>query len=245
MEKKDRLVLKTIGVWFVLLLFMFVQGAIVVIGQIDGVPSALIRGAVIWASAIVAILVYYINHRELRSLGFTKAEKGAAGKMLYFVPLLIICFSHFVAGIELGEGLSLVLAYLFFTLAIGVAEETYFRGLICNMWLKKGINRAVMVSAILFGVSHMMNVAGGAGLFETMLQICFAFFYGTVIAYVFVIGKSLIPCILLHSLHDFCSFMSGELSQTANTFLGAVQVVILIAYGIYLYKTQIAGTVKT
>ena len=49
MIRKERIVLKTALATFVLLLFFFTQGAIVVIMGIDGVPSALIRGAVIWA----------------------------------------------------------------------------------------------------------------------------------------------------------------------------------------------------
>ena len=48
MIRKERIVLKTALATFVLLLFFFTQGAIVVIMGIDGVPSALIRGAVIW-----------------------------------------------------------------------------------------------------------------------------------------------------------------------------------------------------
>lgn len=48
MIRKERIVLKTALATFVLLLFFFTQGAIVVIMGIDGVTSALIRGAVIW-----------------------------------------------------------------------------------------------------------------------------------------------------------------------------------------------------
>ena len=43
--KQDRIILKTAMATLVLMLFFFAQGAIVVITGIEGVPSALIRGA--------------------------------------------------------------------------------------------------------------------------------------------------------------------------------------------------------
>ena len=50
---QERIILKTAIAMLVLLLFFFAQGAIVVITGIDGIPSALIRGAVIWELVII------------------------------------------------------------------------------------------------------------------------------------------------------------------------------------------------
>ena len=59
MKRKDRIVLKTAGAMLVLLLFFFAQGAIVVIGEIEGISSILIRGGVIWG-LVALTLAYYI-----------------------------------------------------------------------------------------------------------------------------------------------------------------------------------------
>ena len=166
-------------------------------------------------------------------------EKGAAKRLLYFVPLLVIAFSHFTAGFDMAEGLKFAMANIFFTLSIGMAEEIYFRGIICNMWLEKGIVKAMFVSAILFALCHLLNMAGGACVTATFLQICFAFIYGLVFALIFATGKSIVPCVLLHSLHDFCSFISADGSLTFNILLGSIQVVILIVYLIYLVNTVV------
>lgn len=48
------------------------------------------------------------------------------------------------------------------------------------------------------------------GIGETVLQICFALVYGMVFALIFAESGSLLPCVLLHALHDFCAFISGE-----------------------------------
>lgn len=83
-------------------------------------------------------------------------------------------------------------------------------------------------------MSHILNVAGGADLLATILQICFAIVYGMVFTLIFIEGNSLIPCVLLHALHDFCSFISAEGAMQSDMILGAVQFVILLAYFLYM-----------
>ena len=92
--KNSRLILKTVVASFVLLAAFFVQGAVVVINKIDGAESALIRGGIIWELVIVTLLFFLIKNKSLSGLGFVKMEKGAAKRLLYFVQLLIIAFSH-------------------------------------------------------------------------------------------------------------------------------------------------------
>lgn len=128
MKRKDRIVLKTAGAMLVLLLFFFAQGAIVVITGIEGIPSALIRGAVIWGLVIITLANSIIRYKGISKLGFRSAEKGAAKRMLYFSPLLLIALSPFAAGINFNGGAALILANLFLTLGIGMAEEVFFRG---------------------------------------------------------------------------------------------------------------------
>ena len=188
MTRKERIVLKTALATFVLLLFFFTQGAIVVIMGIDGVPSALIRGAVIWGLVAITLAYSIIRYKGISKLGFRSAEKGAAKRMLYFSPLLLIALFHFAAGIDWKVGAAFLFANLFLTLGIGMAEEIFFRGIICGLWLKHGTVKAMMISSILFGLSHILNIAGGAKLFETLLQICFALVYGMVFALIFEEG---------------------------------------------------------
>ena len=78
MTQKERIVLKTALATFVLLLFFFTQGAIVVITGIDGVPSVLIRGAVIWGLVAITLAYSVIRYKGISKLGFRSAEKGAS-----------------------------------------------------------------------------------------------------------------------------------------------------------------------
>lgn len=235
---KAKRIIKTIIATMILLIAFFVQGAVVVMGQIEGVNAALIPGSIIWVLVIMTICYYAIKYRGLSKLRFSKMEKGTGKGLLYFIPLLAIAFSHFTAGFVSEMDIRLFLAKLFFTLAIGMAEEIYFRGIILNIWLEKGIVKGMLISSVLFGLCHLLNIAGGASIEATVLQICFAFVYGMVFALIFAIGKSIVPCILLHALHDFCSFISADVSLKFNVILGSIQFVTLIVYFIYLlWKT--------
>jgi membrane protease YdiL (CAAX protease family) len=98
------------------------------------------------------------------------------------------------------------------------------------MWIEKSEKKAIIVSSVLFGICHLMNVLGGASLIQTSVQICFAFAYGVAVALIFIISKSILPCILLHAFHDFCSFISCEGSTQINVILGAIQFIIIIVY---------------
>lgn len=216
------------------MLFFFAQGAIVVISGIEGVPSAVIRGSVIWSLVAVTLAYYRIKYKGISNLGFHSVEKGAAKRMLYFSPLLLIALSQFAAGVALKGGGACLCANLFLTLGIGMAEEIYFRGIICGLWREHGTIKAMILSSVLFGLSHLLNIAGGAEFVETILQICFALVYGMVFALIFAEGHSLFPCVLLHALHDFCSFISGEACAKLEIIIGAVQFVVLLAYFVYL-----------
>ena len=242
--KQDRIILKTALATAVLLLFFFAQGAIVVIMEIEGVPSLLIRGAVIWALVVITLAYYIIRYKEISGLGFRGMEQGAARRMLYFAPLLLIALSPLAAGVELTDGAAFLFANLFLTLGIGMAEEIFFRGIICNLWLKHGTGKAMMISSVLFGLSHLLNMAGGAELGETLLQICFALVYGMVFALIFAESRSLLPCVLLHAMHDFCSFISGEGSAQFEIVLGTVQFIVLLTYFIYLFRMTVNKSEK-
>jgi hypothetical protein len=185
---------------------------------------------IIWTSVLVAVAFSLIKNRNLTSIGFCKPEKNSSKKLLYYIPMLVIALLAWVIGINFDKGSGYILAYLFFTLSIGFAEEIYFRGIICNMWIEKSEKKAIIVSSVLFGICHLMNVLGGASLIQTSVQICFAFAYGVAVALIFIISKSVWPCILLHAFHDFCSFVSCDGSTQVDILLGAIQFIIIIVY---------------
>lgn len=241
---KNKTVFKTVIALLILLVFFFAQGAVVVVNHLEGTVSALIRGSIIWLLVIGTLLYYAVRYKSISVLGFRSSNLGSSKKLLFYIPLLVIAFSHFVAGFAADLSIGLFTANLFLTLSIGMAEEIYFRGIICRIWIDKSKAKAVVISSVLFGICHLMNIAGGAAVLTTTLQICFAVIYGFVFALIFIRAGSLIPCILFHALHDMCSFISAEGSTTMNVILGAAQTLILVMYFIYLVKDELVGKKK-
>ena len=227
---KDHTCLKTLLAVLTLLVFFFLQGAVITVNEIKGAASALIRGGIIGLAAVAAIVFTLIKRKSLTAIGFRKTEPGASKKLLYYIPLLVIALSALAVGIDLKKGAGFLLANLYLALCVGLTEEIYFRGVICSLWLKKGVKKAILISAGLFGLCHLMNVLGGAGLTETILQIFFALAYGVVFALVFIISKSIWPCILLHAFHDACSFLSVDGSLRSNILIGIFQFAVMVAY---------------
>ena len=226
------LVRDTVLATVTVLLFYFGQGAAVVMGQLEGIKAIAAQAAIIWSCALVAIVFFLIKDHSIKGLGFQKPVSGFAVKFLYYVPLIIIALAAFAGGIMFDNS-ELFIPNLIFTLGIGLTEELYFRGIICNMW-KGNEKAAILISAVLFGLSHLLNVMGGAGLAETLLQMAFAFTYGIVMAFVILRTESILPCILLHAFHDFCSFITNEGDMKLNIIIGVIQFAVLLAYCIYL-----------
>ena len=226
------LVRNTVLATITVLLFYFAQGAAVVMGQLEGLKAITIQAAIIWSGALVAIAFFLIKDHSLKELGFRKPVRGMAVKFLYYAPLIIVALAAFAGGIKFDNS-RFFIPNLIFTLGIGLTEELYFRGIICNMWKEKE-KAAILISSALFGLSHLLNVMGGAGLAETLLQIAFAFTYGIVMAFVILRTKSIRPCILLHALHDFCGFITNEGDMKLNIIVGTIQFAVLLLYCIYL-----------
>ena len=120
-------------------------------------------------------------------------------------------------------------------LNIGFIEEMIFRGFLFKMMAKNNVKSAIIVSAITFGAGHIVNLINGADLIPTLIQIC----YATSIGYLFVIifhkSKSLVPCIVTHSLVNSLSVFNVE--NTMSLYISPIFLTIIpLVYAIYINK---------
>ena len=234
---KHRTVQTILAMGAVLLVFFF-QGAAVVTNNLDGIASAVVRGVIIGGFTLITVAFCRVKYGSLDLLGLVKPNNGSFKQLYFFIPLIVVALTSFSFGIDANNGAGVIFANLFLTLGIGFCEELYFRGIICNLWMEKGGRTAVVISSILFAVCHLMNIVGGAGMIETMLQICFAFVYGIAFALIFVTCRSIWPCIILHTFHDFCSFISADGTALGNIAVGSIQFIILFCYTVALIKRR-------
>lgn len=87
---------------------------------------------------------------------------------------------------------NVIVMFMLQLLIIAFIEETIFRGMMLRMLLTKGVATAVLVSSILFGVTHDLQLLGGQSLEDTILQIIYALLVGLVLS--LLIGRSIDYC---------------------------------------------------
>lgn len=165
--------------------------------------------------------------------GLTKV-KGAK-KYLYFIPLIIIGTVNIWNGINIKNSTSEILFHILTMINVGFIEEIIFRGFLFKMMAKDNIKSAIIVSSITFGIGHIVNLLNGADLIPTLIQICYAVSIGYLFVTIFYKSKSLIPCIITHSLINSLSIFNAE--NSTSYIVPIILTLIPLAYAIYINKT--------
>lgn len=220
----------TIIAMITVLIFFSIQGMFVVIFELSGAAARFIPALAVWVLAAVGFVLLKVFKLPLNKVGFAKPQKGTLKRLWYLIPLIAVALSALVGGVDLSQGITYILACLLYVSAIAVSEELYFRGIICNVWKQSGFTKAVLVSSALFGACHALQAMANPDLVQTILAICFAFFYGIAFAQIYLLTKSILPGIIIHAFHDFCSFIGNDVSGEVNLAVGIVQTVIILAF---------------
>lgn len=127
------------------------------------------------------------------------------------------------------------MALAFFTTAIGLSEEVYFRGII----LRKPrtcftSKQTVILSSVLFAAVHASQALSGAGFIMVALTIINALLFGIVASEIVMLTNSITPVIIWHMLYDFINWIA-LIQGTIEIVLITIQSVIMIMYAIYLW----------
>lgn len=232
---KDKSILKSI-LWAVLILvFYTIGGAITQIMEMDKVQTLFVQGVCIWLSVLVALVYLWKTNKSFNEYGFNRPNGNIHKIVLWYLPAILIEVVGLFVGFD-NNTVKYILIALFMTIAVGFAEEIYFRGIILRTLEVLGSKKAIIISALIFGVTHIGNVIGGADVMQTLIQISYAFIIGIVFAQLFIITKSLYPVILWHFVHDFLCYLQKEPDTKTTIIIGGLQVIILLVYSVVLWK---------
>ena len=181
----------------------------------------------------VCLVGIVLSLKKSAYYGFTKVRNFK--KYLYFIPLVVIISVNLWSGFNINHSASEIIFHILTMINIGFIEELIFRGFLFRMMEKNNIKSAITVSALTFGIGHIVNLLNGAEMIPTLMQIC----YATAIGYLFVIifhkSKSLVPCIITHCLVNALSIFNIE--NTLSIYIAPVFLTIIpLAYAIYLNK---------
>ncbi len=192
------------------------------------------RSTIINTIFSMVLIILMIILKRTSYYGLTKVTN--LKKYLYFIPLFLIVSVNLWNGVNINNSASQIIFHILTMINVGFIEEIIFRGFLFKMMEKDNIKSAIIVSAITFGIGHIVNLLNGADLIPTLMQICYASSIGYLFVIIFYKSKSLIPCIITHSLINSLSIFNVENSMSlyvTSMFL----IIVPFIYAIYINKT--------
>lgn len=193
-------------------------------------------------AVLTAVILVFVNVNKLgERYGLCKWQ-GRAAEYWFFIPLIILMTGNLWGGFGMAySGASQVFAVISMAL-IGFVEEMIFRGFLFRVLLKKDpAPVAITISAVTFGIGHIVNLFTGHGNLETVIQIFYAIAWGFIFTFVFYKSGSLIMCIITHSLIDVFSEFSaaGDNKTIGYIYIGAT-ILGAVIYCLYLGRRPAA-----
>jgi membrane protease YdiL (CAAX protease family) len=109
-----------------------------------------------------------------------------------------------------------------------IFEEAVFRGIVLTVFLNCYSEcKAIIFSALGFGLMHLLNLTNGRELVWVMGQVVWAFILGLFYGYVFVRTRSLLPPMIFHYLGNvFIGSLTGYMQSRASIEMQALYGII-------------------
>ena len=193
-----------------------------------------------FAAGITAVVLKWNLQDKYGLSGWPKNTK----RFLYLIPMWVLATGNLWDGFAPSfQGAELAVATLSMLL-IGYVEEMLFRGFLFKAMLGNGKPvAAIVVSAVTFGIGHIVNLLAGQASVETVLQILFAISWGFILTMVFYRCGSLIPCIIAHAMIDAFSLYGADNEVIDWIYMGCT-IAVAILYCIYLGKAKKGETAQ-
>ena len=189
--------------------------------------------------AMSAILYFFVRKNGLtEKYGLCKPRLPAA-KMLYYIPLLVLLTANLWYDAQLNQSPMETVLYVLSMFCVGFLEEMIFRGLLFQAMAKNGVRSAIIVSSVTFGIGHIVNLFNGSGaeLLPNLLQVVYAIAIGFAFVMIYCKTKSLMPCILTHSVFNGLSAFANEAAMTPQREIVSGILLAVIGGGYALYLT--------
>ena len=217
----------------IIMIVIYVIGTIIseTISEIIGISKLIPAIFHVLFSLITAVWIVKNGHTEKYGLTLPKYKLARAG---FFVPLIIVACSGLLFGIKLNYGPLETVLFVISMCCVGFLEEILFRGFLFVGMAQKNVNSAVIVASLTFGIGHIVNLLNGQDLVKTIFQIVFAIAVGFALVILFYKGKSLIPCIVFHSLNNSLSAFEKDTSDAAKSLLADPELFEMICVIIYI-----------
>ena len=214
------------------LLMPTLAGVVIGVREItDQFSVYLIQFAAIFAGCLILVGIIKKSSFSFHDLGFSSGHIGS-----WLIGLAAVEAAAFTAGVNRDIDFKTIVILVLFMMSVGFFEEVIYRGLILQYLNKGNAKRAVIISAVLFGVGHIVNLLGGADLRMTLIQIVFALLFGIVCAEIVILTNSIVIGMVWHSIHNIISQLTASSSMELELIIVAVQCAVLGALGYILWR---------
>jgi len=230
--------------------------------QFPAQNTSAVNALIICALSIV-ILIIFNKWFSPEFDGVFKAHVPIKEILIVSATMVILVIGCIIINmVYSGLVFSPSLTFVCLALMAGVNEETIFRAMLIPIGMRylKGSNKAltsVIISSIIFGPIHMINILAGADPVMTIIQAFMATCGGLVLAGIYLRTGSIIPSMIAHASYDFTNFVTDPtinnsglvVSDGGNAGLSyyalfIVLSVILLIAGIYLIRTAKKETIE-
>ncbi len=194
----------------------------VLITQGDTSLDELVSSGICWHFAVaIALLLVAIWVFKWRDMAFSKPH--ALIRVMWFPMIYLVLFA---GGVSLKglPPLSVVTFVIINTLMVGASEEIMFRGVLFRAFKRAlPIWPAIVLTSILFGAVHTMNVFITGALDAALVQSVAAGMTGVIFLAIVIRTGSIWPAIVYHFLWDCLLFLLTTSSGTERAEASAIE----------------------
>lgn len=171
---------------------------------------------------VVCILVlaaastfWIVKNKRTETFGLCRF-RGNLKKFLWFLPLILMSCINLKNGLALSASLPVAILMAINLAVGGYVEEVIFRGFLFRAMAKENLSAAIIVSAVTFGVGHIVNLANTTDILGVLLQVCYAVVIGFLYTVIVYKGGSLWPCIASHMFVNASSVFAPQQGPFTN-----------------------------
>ena len=172
-------------------------------------------------------------------------------RLLIFLPCMAVAINnfpfitYFSGEAYIASDIRHVLLFALSCLGVGFFEEMAFRGCIFTVFLQRrkksriDVFWAIVLSSVVFGAVHLVNVFAGASIVSVILQVGYSFLIGGMCSVILIKTANIWYCVVLHAVYNFAGGVvpecgGGVIWPMSTVILTTAIALAVTAYVVYL-----------
>ena len=151
--------------------------------------------------------------------------------------LILIALLYPLINLMFFRGFNFETRDVLLMLFVGVGEELFFRGFLLKLFFEKLDEKWIYITSGIFAICHGVNLFHESPVF-VVLQIISAFVVGLLYSHITLQFKSVLPCIILHSITNVTYLFTAQSMTPIKTALLIISNVLIVIYLLRFKKHQ-------